>query len=229
MGLLGSNFFCKNPTIDFETLDYMLNFDMVGRLDESKGLAINGVGTSPNWKRELNKANKKSLKLVLSESGTGPSDHTSFYLKDIPVLHFFTGQHEDYHKPSDDIEKINFTGLQIISDFIFRLADQLKENEPMGFIKTKSIDNKSPKFTVTLGVMPDYLFQGNGMRIDGVSEGKPASRAGFLKGDVVIQMDTLKIDNMQSYMKGLSLFEKGDSAVVKVRRESTVMDKIVVF
>jgi S1-C subfamily serine protease len=77
--------------------------------------------------------------------------------------------------------------------------------------------------------MPDYLFQGNGMRIDGVSEGKPASRAGFLKGDVVIQMDTLKIDNMQSYMKGLSLFEKGDSALVKVRRESTVIDKIVVF
>ena len=229
MGLLGSNFFCKNPTIDLETLDYMLNFDMVGRLDESKGLAINGVGTSPNWKRELNKANKKSLKLVLSESGTGPSDHTSFYLKDIPVLHFFTGQHEDYHKPSDDIEKINFKGLQIISDFVFRLADQLKENEPMSFTKTKSINNKSPKFTVTLGVMPDYLFQGNGMRIDGVSEGKPASRAGFLKGDVVIQMDTLKIHNMQSYMKGLSLFEKGDSALVKVRRESTVIDKIVVF
>ena len=113
MGLLGSNFFCKNPTIDLETLDYMLNFDMVGRLDESKGLAINGVGTSPNWKRELNKANKKSLKLVLSESGTGPSDHTSFYLKDIPVLHFFTGQHEDYHKPSDDIEKINFESVVV--------------------------------------------------------------------------------------------------------------------
>ena len=229
MGLLGSNYYCKNPTINLEEVQYMLNFDMVGRLDTSKGLAINGVGTNPNWTNELEKANWDNLSLIYGESGVGPSDHTSFYLQDIPVLHFFTGQHEDYHKPSDDVEKINYDGIQMIKELIVRLADQLDAKDTFEFVKTKDESEDNPRFTVTLGVMPDYLFQGEGMRIDGVTEGKPASKAGFLKGDIVIQMDTIIVDGMKAYMKGLSLFEKGDSTMIKVQRGEEVIEEMVKF
>ncbi|MDT8347133.1 MAG: M28 family peptidase, partial [Flavobacteriaceae bacterium] len=100
MGLLGSNYFVKNPTIDLRMVNYMINLDMVGRLNEEKTISISGVGTSPVFSQSLNAVNDFGLKLVEKESGVGPSDHTSFYLNDIPVLHFFTGQHADYHKPS---------------------------------------------------------------------------------------------------------------------------------
>jgi len=229
MGLLGSNYYCKNPTIDLDNASYMLNFDMVGRLDTTKGLAINGVGTNPNWTKELEQANWDNLPFVYGESGTGPSDHTSFYLQDIPVLHFFTGQHEDYHKPTDDVEKINYQGIQTLRELIVRLAVQLDEKESLEFVKTKDESEDNPRFTVTLGVMPDYLFQGEGMRIDGVTDGKPASKAGFLKGDIVIQMDTVIVDGMKAYMKGLSLFEKGDSTMVKVQRGEEVLEEMVRF
>ena len=229
MGLLGSNYYCKNPTINLDEVQYMLNFDMVGRLDTSKGLAINGVGTNPNWTNELENANWDNLSFIYGESGVGPSDHTSFYLQDIPVLHFFTGQHEDYHKPSDDVEKINYNGIQMIKALIARLAEQLDAQDSLEFVKTKDESEDNPRFTVTLGVMPDYLFQGEGMRIDGVTEGKPASKAGFLKGDIVIKMDTVLVDGMKAYMKGLSLFEKGDSTMVKVQREGEVIEEVVRF
>jgi hypothetical protein len=229
MGLLGSNYYCKNPTIDLDNASYMLNFDMVGRLDTAKGLAINGVGTNPNWTKELEQANWDNLPFVYGESGTGPSDHTSFYLQDIPVLHFFTGQHEDYHKPTDDVEKINYQGIQTLRELIVRLAVQLDEKESLEFVKTKDESEDNPRFTVTLGVMPDYLFQGEGMRIDGVTDGKPASKAGFLKGDIVIQMDTVIVDGMKAYMKGLSLFEKGDTTFVTVKLGEGEIKEMVRF
>ncbi len=111
MGLLGSNYFVKNPTTSIESINYMINMDMVGRLKEDKSLAIYGVGTSPIFKQTL-KSNNEVFSIIENESGMGPSDHTSFYLADIPVLHFFTGQHSDYHKPSDDFEKINYQGIE---------------------------------------------------------------------------------------------------------------------
>ena len=113
MGLLGSNYFVKNPTIDLSSINYMINLDMVGRLKEDKSLAIYGVGTSPIFKQTIN-SNNKSFNVIENESGVGPSDHTSFYINDIPVLHFFTGQHSDYHKPSDDSEKINFDEVILV-------------------------------------------------------------------------------------------------------------------
>ena len=226
-GLWGSNYFCKNPTLDLKQVNYMVNFDMVGRLDTSKGLAINGVGTSPDWKNQLEKVNKNDLKLILGESGTGPSDHTSFYLQDIPVLHFFTGQHEDYHKPSDDAEKVNFEGIAIIQSMVLDLI--LQTETKLEFTKTKDESESTPRFTVTLGVMPDYLFQGEGMRIDGVTEGKPAHKANLQKGDIVIQMGEIKVDGMQAYMKALSEFKKGDKTMVKVRRGEEVLEEEVEF
>lgn len=109
MGLLGSNYFSKNPTVEAKSINYMINMDMVGRLKADSTLAVYGTGTSPIFKQTLKSHNNK-FKLVENESGVGPSDHTSFYLIDVPVLHFFTGQHEDYHKPSDDFDKLNYDG-----------------------------------------------------------------------------------------------------------------------
>lgn len=218
MGLLGSNYFCKNPTIDLEKANYMINMDMVGRLREDKTLAISGTGTTPIWSQVLN-ANNPGFKLVLSESGVGPSDHTSFYLQEIPVLHFFTGQHEDYHKPSDDFEKLNYKGMEMIGDYILTVIAELDDTKKLTFRKTKNESEEVPRFKVGLGVMPDYLFDGQGMRIDGVSEERPAAIAGLLKGDVVVQLGDSTVTDMMSYMRALSAFEEGDTANVIVERK----------
>ena len=132
MGLLGSNYFAKNPTIDLEKVDYMLNMDMVGRLNDENAIAVYGVGTSPIFKQVVF-ANKGNLKVTENESGVGPSDHTSFYLADIPVLHFFTGQHEDYHKPSDDSDKLNYKGMETIAQYIFDIITELNDDGKLAF------------------------------------------------------------------------------------------------
>lgn len=217
-GLWGSNYFTKNPTIDLSKVNYMINLDMVGRMKDKK-LAINGTGTSPQWVAVLDNVTD-GFDVVRSESGVGPSDHTSFYLKDIPVLHFFTGQHEDYHKPSDDVEKVNFEGIESIVNLIFNIIDQLDGDEKLMFTKTKDEDNENaPRFTVTLGVMPDYLFDGKGMRIDGVREGKPAEKAGLKVGDIVVKMGDVEVVDMMSYMKALGKFKAGDKTKVTVNRD----------
>ena len=217
-GLWGSNYFSKNATIDLSNVNYMINLDMVGRLNEEKTLAIGGVGTSPSWMPGLEAANSDSLKLVTTESGIGPSDHTSFYLQDVPVLHMFTGQHEDYHRPTDDADKINYKGLVSIVRFIERLVDELDEEEKLAFTKTKDSSGNSPRFKVSLGVVPDYLFDGKGMRIDGVTEGKPAAAAGLAKGDIVVKLGDSTVVDMMSYMKALSIFKSGDQTVVEYKR-----------
>jgi hypothetical protein len=216
-GLWGSNYFVKNPTLDLKTINYMINMDMVGRLNPEKSLAVHGVGTSPSFPPVLDPINADSLKLVPSESGVGPSDHTSFYLQDLPVLHFFTGQHADYHKPSDDADKINYEGLVQVVRYISRLIAGLDEEPKLAFTKTKD-SSDSPRFTVSMGVVPDYLYSGKGMRVDGVSEGKPAQAAGLQKGDVVLQLGDSTIIDMMGYMRALSVFKKGDSTQVIVER-----------
>ena len=228
MGLLGSNYFCKNPTIDLEKANYMVNMDMVGRLRDDKTLAISGTGTTPIWSQVLN-ANNPGFKLVLSESGVGPSDHTSFYLQDIPVLHFFTGQHEDYHKPSDDFEKLNYEGMEMIGEYILTVIAELDDSSKLAFRKTKNESEEVPRFKVGLGVMPDYLFDGEGMRIDGVSEDRPAAIAGLEKGDVVIQLGDSTVTDMISYMRALSAFEEGESANVIVDRKGKKVEAKVKF
>lgn len=228
-GLWGSNYFVKNPTIDLSTVNYMINMDMVGRLNEENTLAINGVGTSPSFVPALDLVNSDSLKLVTSESGVGPSDHTSFYLQDLPVLHFFTGQHEDYHRPSDDSEKINYEGLLKVVEYIHRLIGQLDNEPKLAFTKTKDSSGDSPRFTVTLGVVPDYLFDGKGMRIDGVSEDKPAQAAGLQKGDIIVQLGDSTIVDMMSYMRSLGAFQKGDEAQVVYERDGKQLETKVKF
>ena len=228
MGLLGSNYFCKNPTIDLRKANYMINMDMVGRLREDRTLSISGTGTAPLWNQVLN-ANNPGFNLVLSESGMGPSDHTSFYLQDIPVLHFFTGQHEDYHKPSDDFDKLNYEGMELIGDYILTVIGELDDTDKLAFRATKNESEEVPRFKVGLGVMPDYLFDGEGMRIDGVTEGRPAFAAGLKKGDVVIQLGDSTVTDMMSYMRALSVFEEGSIAKVVVDRKGERIEAEVKF
>ncbi|TBN03982.1 M28 family peptidase [Hyunsoonleella flava] len=228
MGLLGSNYFVKNPTIDTKKVNYMINMDMVGRLKADSTLAVYGVGTSPILKQTL-KAHNESFKLIQKESGIGPSDHTSFYNADIPVLHFFTGQHEDYHKPTDDFDKLNYKGMQTISNYIFEVISDLDDNGKLPFRKTKNESEETPRFKVGLGVIPDYLYDGKGMRIDGISEDKPAQKAGLQKGDIVVKLGDSAVVDMMSYMKALATFKKGDTTKVVVDREGEQVEAKIEF
>ncbi len=228
IGLLGSNYYTKNAIIKMSNINYMINMDMVGRLNEDTTLAVYGLGTSPIFKQTINTNNTK-FKIIQKESGVGPSDHTSFYLNDIPVLHFFTGQHEDYHKPSDDYDKINFEGMNMISSYIFDIISDLNDNGKLSFTKTINESEEVPRFKVSLGVIPDYLFDGEGMRIDGVTENRPAQIAGLLKGDIVIKIGEYEVKNMMGYMKALSKFEKGNTTTVSINREGDTMRKKITF
>ncbi|OZV70874.1 M28 family peptidase [Winogradskyella aurantia] len=228
MGLLGSNFFSKNPTIDAKSINYMINMDMVGRMKADSTLAVYGTGTSPIFKQTLKSHNDK-FKLIENESGVGPSDHTSFYLIDVPVLHFFTGQHEDYHKPSDDTEKLNYEGMSLISDYILDIVSDLDDNGELAFRTTKNESEETPRFKVGLGVVPDYLYDGEGMRIDGTREETPAFNAGLQKGDIVLKLGDSTVTDMMSYMRALSVFEKGDDANITVKRGQETIETKVKF
>jgi len=228
MGLLGSNYFVKNATINLDSVNYMLNMDMVGRLKKDSTLAVYGVGTTPVFKQVINASNN-AFKLIEKESGIGPSDHTSFYLNDIPVLHFFTGQHEDYHRPSDDFDKLNYEGMETISNYIFDIITDLNDNGKLDFRKTKNESENTPRFKVTLGVVPDYMFDGKGMRIDGVTEDKPAQKAGIQKADIVIQLGEHEVNDMMGYMKALSKFEKGNTTTAKIVRNGKTIEVEITF
>jgi len=232
LGLFGSSYYVKNPTIPLDQINFMINFDMIGRIDTAKNnsLVITGTGTSPFWSN-LDKVDT-DLELRKKESGIGPSDHTSFYLKDIPVLHFFSGAHADYHKPSDDEEKINYQGILDVESLLLALIEKSnKANAKLVFTETKEdkTDESTPRFTVGLGVIPDYLFDGIGMRIEGVRPDKTASKAGIEDGDIVVKMGDVEVTDMMSYMKALSKFKKGDSAKVIIMREEEKIEKQVTF
>lgn len=229
-GLWGSTYFMKEPTIAQSSINYMINFDMVGRLNDEKTLAVHGSGTSPVWTSTVDAANTDGLKLVYSESGVGPSDHTQFYLKDIPVLHFFTGQHEDYHKPSDDVEKVNFEGMETVGSLVEKVMKEVDDDGKLEFTKTKdSSPGDTPRFTVTLGVVPDYLYDGKGMRIAGVKDDRPAANAKLKDGDVVVRLGDFEVPDMMAYMKALAEFEKGDKTTVEVLRDGKTVKRKIQF
>jgi hypothetical protein len=229
LGLFGSKYYTEHPTVDFTKTNYMINMDMVGRLNDSThGFTIGGYGTSPLWGTTLT-ANDKYFKINFDSSGTGPSDHTSFYRKDIPVLFFFTGAHSDYHKPSDDADKINYTGELMLIKYIYSVIEKTNDKGKLAFTKTRETQAQGRRsFSVSLGIMPDYTFGGTGVRADGISEGKPAEKAGLKAGDVIIQIGDYKIPDVQGYMQVLGKFKKGDATKVTVKRgtENIVFDII---
>lgn len=227
LGLYGSKYYTEHPTIDFTKANYMINMDMVGRLnDNTHGLTIGGYGTSPVWGEELS-AKDKYLKISFDSSGSGPSDHTSFYRKDLPVLFFFTGSHSDYHKPTDDADKINYTGELLTMKYIYDVIEKTNKKGKLAFTKTREAQAQGRRsFSVSLGIMPDYTFSGMGVRADGISEGKAAEKAGMKTGDVIVQIGDFKVPDVQGYMQALGKFKKGDATKVTVKRgtEEVVFD-----
>ncbi len=218
LGLLGSKKYCENSDIELSKINYMINMDMIGRLNDStKKLLVYGVGTSNAFVPIIDSL-PTQFNIKKDSSGIGPSDQTSFYLKDIPVLHFFTGQHSDYHKPSDDFDKINYKGEVQVLDYITQLINKTFNYGKLIFSKTRNPDTGKSSFKVTMGVMPDYTYEGEGMRIDGVTENKPAFKAGVKTGDVVKKLGGKEVKNVQEYMKVLSTFTKGDTTQVEVLR-----------
>jgi aminopeptidase YwaD len=220
LGLLGSAYFAKNATVPIDKVSCMLNMDMIGRLDTATlQLGVNGTGTSPFWKQVVDTL-AGPLKVKTTESGNGASDHTSFYLQNIPVLHFFTGTHRDYHKPEDDADKINFEGQAEVLAYMLRIINALPAAEKLAFTKTSDADSRSaPRFKVTLGVMPDYFYEGRGVKIDGATEGKPGAKAGLKAGDIILQIGDYKVSDMQAYMQSLAAFEKGQKTKITVLRD----------
>ncbi len=228
-GLWGSNYYSKNPIVDFKNVAFMINMDMVGRLDEEKRIAIHGTGTAPVWDTLIDSLLVSDFKIKKHASGVGPSDHTSFYLQDLPVLHFFTGQHENYHRPSDDADLINYVGLELVVDYLENLLTIMDQKPVPVFTKTKDESRKTPSFKVTLSVIPDYLYNESGMRIDGVNENGPADKAGLVKGDIVKKMGELEIIDMMSYMEALGKFEKGQTIIITIERGGKLLEKSLTF
>lgn len=219
LGLIGSKNFVKNLPFPLQKINYVVNIDMLGRLDsQTKALVIYGTGTSPAWATSLANIKKEldttKLKITESPSGLGPSDHASFYMEGIPVLHFFTGQHDDYHKPSDDESKINYSGMLSSLSVIEKMLIQNKAKKKIIFTKTKDVQPGRTGFKISLGVMPDYAFTGTGMRLDGVTEGKPAATAGLQRGDIITKVGSREINTIQDYMQALSTLNKGDKIEV---------------
>lgn len=228
-GLLGSNHWVKHSTIPLENVAYMLNMDMVGRLDTANNkLSVNGVGTSPSWDF-IGDFEVNGLRAVTTESGTGPSDHMSFYLSDVPVLHFFSGSHEDYHKPTDDEPLINYEGIMSIVAYMEGIITEVDDDGEIVFTKTKEEKKEAANFKVTLGIVPDYLYEEKGMRVDGVSEGRPGEKAGLMKGDIIIGMGERSVNDIYAYMEALSNFNAGQQTIVKVMREGQEVELSVTF
>lgn len=229
-GLFGSKAYVANPTIPLEKISAMINMDMVGRLNETKTIAINGIGTSSYWRNALEEIKPTDFSFNYTESGVGPSDQTSFYLKNIPVLHFFTGQHKDYHKPTDDSYLVNYEGIQRVSKIILEMVLKTSSQNKLDFIKTKDeTKDKAMDFKVTLGVMPDYVYNGKGLRIDAVLDDRPAKKAGMKDGDVLIELAGKPIEDIHAYMKILSEHKKGDKVTAKVMRNGQELSMEVEF
>ena len=229
LGLFGSKYFTDHSGLDLKTVNYMINMDMVGRLsDSTHGLTIGGYGTSPTWGKLVQKSDG-FFKINPDSSGSGPSDHTSFYRKDIPVLFFFTGSHKDYHKPSDDADKINYDGELHVIKYIQNIIAQTDKIDKLVFTKTRDAAAGRSTFKVSLGIMPDYTYSEAGVRVDGVSDNRPAQKAGIQTGDVLVQLGDYKFTDVQTYMDALNKFNKGESTVVKLKRGKDELNLQITF
>ena len=228
LGLLGSKYWIENPTMT-GSINYMINMDMVGRYDTSHKLTVGGYGTSSKW-NTIWKAANTPLIVKFDSTGSGPSDHASFYRAGIPVQFFFTGSHPDYHKASDDADKINYEATAQIVTLAYQMMGITDSMPKLDFVKTTEPQmGRSTKFTVSLGVIPDYGYSGTGMRIDGVSPGKLAEKLGLQAGDILLQLGEYKFVDVNSYMQTLSKFKKGDQTELRIKRGTEEINIPVLF
>jgi Tol biopolymer transport system component len=219
-GLIGSKHMAETLKSKYPNVVAMINMDMIGRLNDKKELIVGGIGTCPEFKKLTEKNKPAGFNVTMEDSGIGPTDHTSFYLKDIAVLNFFTGTHSDYHKPSDDEDKINYTGVTNIVDYVFRMTNDVADLDKVEFTKTKANAGKTrPKYKVTMGIMPDYSEHADGLHVDGVTENRPAQVAGIKEGDVLTKIGTFEIKDVYTYMDALAKINAGDILDVTILRD----------
>jgi hypothetical protein len=236
-GLLGSAAYTRNPPVPLTSTVAMINMDMIGRLRLNM-LMVSGTATSPAWKPLLEELNKKGaegpadggvatgrFKLALGDDGYGPSDHQSFYVRDIPVLFFFTGSHDDYHKPSDTADKINAGGIKQVAELVEELAIRVVD-EPARIAFTKVKKESKPTaggFRVYLGTVPNYAEQADGLKLDGVRPDSPAERAGLKAGDVVVKLGRVDVKNVYDYTYALEELKAGVEIEMVIRRDGKMM------
>ena len=233
LGLFGSKTFANDPLVPLDSVQLMINLDMIGRLNEDRQLQIGGIGTSPVFRSMIDTLNKKAnFSIAYSEAGFGPSDHSSFYAKDVPVLFITTGAHPDYHTPADTPDKINYEGMVEVLSFVSDLAINLAElPEKIPFTEAgpkESSGSRGRAGMVTFGLMPDVMYDGNdGMPVSFVTEGKPAAIGGMKSGDIITSVDGKSIGNVYDYMDRLSNLKEGQSVVVTVKRDGTKIDLLL--
>ena len=225
MGLLGSKYFAENMSVDPSKVNLMVNLDMVGRLREGNGLQVGGVGTATGLRDAVTSFNDTTLlSLSFTEEGYGPSDHSSFYGKDIPVLVFTTGAHLDYHTPMDTPDKLNYDGMVRIGDLLYDVVSSAA-NEPVRLTFTEAgpkgpAQSMSRRRGVTFGIMPDFAGNvKNGLRADFVTPGKPAALGGMVKGDIIVSIDNKPVNNIEDYMFRLGQLKAGQVVNVEVMRD----------
>ncbi len=224
LGLIGSTHFANHPIIPLEKVTAYVNFDMVGRLRENK-LILQGVGSSSVWTKLIEKRNVPiGFNLMLQTDPYLPTDTTAFYSKEVPVLSFFTGGHEDYNRPTDDIETLNYDGLDRISKFAYGIIlDLISGTERPEYVR---VERNQPEegsretLRAYLGTIPDYTTEETGVRLSGVRAGGPAEKAGLKGGDVIVELGGQKITNIYDYTYALDAVKIGNPVEVVVLRDA---------
>ena len=229
-GLLGSKYYAENPVRNISNTAMMVNMDMIGRLNDNP-VILGGVGSSGIFENIIADAcENHTLDIETNMGGMefGRSDHASFYRENIPVLFFFTGAHEDYHKPTDDWDKIDYHGEKEVLDFIYDLiidVSQLEEKPAFAEIKTNTVNDHNPVFKVTFGIIPAYGSQKVGLEIDDVSKKDgPAAKAGMKKGDVITAINGKNVRNIYDYMTRLADLKAGQKVKVTINRDDDEME-----
>jgi hypothetical protein len=223
LGLVGSAYYASHPLLPLKDAIAMLNLDMVGRM-KNRRVIVYGMGTAAGFPELVTSRNPDSLTLTLNTDGYGPSDHSSFYAQKLPVMHFFTDLHTDYHRPSDDVDKIDADSVQPVLNLIQRVSLALVDADvrPVYAVAEQSRPQGQARgFRVWVGTIPDYAEQTDGMKISGVSPGSPAEKAGLQGGDVLIQFGRVEIKNIYDYTYALGQYKPGDEVNVTVRRGDT--------
>lgn len=222
LGILGSTYFVNNPPVKIENITAMLNMDMIGRMNSDNVLNIIGAGTAQEFKKVLNSRNSYDFKLSITEDGMGGSDHQAFTNKQIPVLFFFTAMHQDYHKPSDKLEKINADGQEKVLKYVYDISTSIDSiGSKLQFVQVKAPVQKRPSggSKVYVGTVPEFGYQGKGFKLSGVSDNSPAQKAGLKAGDIMIKFGPKEVKDIYDYMYAMNEYNPGDEVDVVVLRD----------
>jgi len=231
---VGSSHFVDAPTRPLASVDAMLNMDMVGRLRDNR-LMVMGVGTAAEFPELVDHVNRRNrFDVKTSSDGYGPSDHSSFYKRERPVLALFTGAHSDYHKPTDSADKINAQGLWRVSLFARDLVESLDVRPRLTFVRAKA-DSSAGRISggggygAYLGTIPDYMQTEGGVLLSGVRSGSPADSAGLKGGDVIVKFDGVSVDNIYDYTFALRSRKPGQRVRISLKRGGQEVELMAVL